>query len=132
MIIRMTLNDNDFTQEIERFAKNLFDRLYWRKDVSFYDNDYNKWYQAHKVQEELQRLLNPNITDSLTDEDKTAIKAKVFLEWWDFVDGLNFKEDTKKYLKKDFECSISYNFKDKWENGEVVYYFTTNQKYITQ
>ena len=132
MIIRMTLNDNDFTQKIERFAKNLFDRLYWAKDVSFYDNDYSKWYQAYKAQEELQKLLNPNITDSLTDEDKIAIKAKVFLEWWDFVDGLNFKEDTKKYLKKDFECSISYDFKDKWENGEVVYYFTTNQKYITQ
>lgn len=132
MIIRMTLNDNDFTQEIERFAKNLFDRLYWAKDASFYDNDYSKWYQVYKAQEELQKLLNPNITDSLTDEDKITIKAKVFLEWWDFVDGLNFKEDTKKYLKKDFECSISYDFKDKWENGEVVYYFTTNQKYITQ
>lgn len=138
MIIRMTLSDNDFTQEIEKFAKNLFDRLYWGKDVSFYDNDYNKWYQAYKVQEELQKLLNPNITDSLTDEDKTTIRAKVFLEWWDFVDGLNFKkystdeERLKKYLKKDFECSIGYDFKDKWENGEVVYYFTTNNKYITQ
>lgn len=138
MIIRMTLEDNDCTQDIEKFAKKLFDRLYWSKDVSFYDNDYTKWYQAYKVQEELQKLLNPNITQSLTDEDKMTIRAKVFLEWFDFVDSLNLKEygedeaRIKEYMRKNFDCSVSYDFKDKWENGEVVYYFTTNQKYITQ
>lgn len=32
MIIRITVNDNDYTADLERFADNLFDRVYWAKD----------------------------------------------------------------------------------------------------
>lgn len=76
--------------------------------------------------------MNPNITSSLTDEDKVVLRAAVFLEWCDYVDKLQNRDGTKEYLKKNFEVSVGFDFTDKWENGEVVYYFTTNQKWISQ
>lgn len=82
------------------------------------------------------RVMNPNITSSLTDEDKVLLREAVFLEWCDYLDSLPVDDEmdaeTKEYLKKNFVVSVSFRFTDKWENGEVVYYFTTNQKWISQ
>lgn len=132
MIIKITVKDNDFTQQLEQFAKELFKRLWLTKDLEYFNGDRLKWLEAFDAQEEIRKLLNPNITEVLTDEDKTVIKAKVFLEWCDFVDKLQKSDHTKKYLKDNFRCSVSFHFIDRWENGEAVYYFTTNQKFVTQ
>lgn len=132
MIFRITVNDNDFTDVLERFANNLFDRIYWWKDKPD-EMDSTEWYEKiYKPKNEIQKLMNPNITSSLTDEDKVVLRAAVFLEWCDYVDNLSNRDDTKEYLKKNFEVSVGFDFTDKWENGEVVYYFTTNQKWISQ
>lgn len=131
MIFRITVNDNDFTDILERFANNLFDRIYWAKDKP--EMDSTEWYEKiYKPKQEIQKLMNPNITSNLTDEDKVVLRAAVFLEWCDYVDNLPNRDDTKEYLKKNFEVSVGFDFTDKWENGEVVYYFTTNQKWISQ
>lgn len=131
MIFRITVNDNDFTDILERFATNLFDRIYWAKDKP--EMDSTEWYEKiYKPEQEIQKLMNPNITSNLTDEDKAVLRAVVFLEWCDYVDNLPNRDDTKEYLKKNFEVSVGFDFTDKWENGEVVYYFTTNQKWISQ
>lgn len=131
MIFRITVNDNDFTDILERFANNLFDRIYWAKDKP--EMDSTEWYEKiYKPKQEIQKLMNPNITSNLTDEDKVVLRAAVFLEWCDYVDNLPNRDDTKEYLKKNFEVSVGFDFTDKWENGEAVYYFTTNQKWISQ
>lgn len=131
MIFRITVNDNDFTDVLEKFANNLFDRIYWAKDKP--EMDSTEWYEKiYKPKQEIQKLMNPNITSNLTDEDKVVLRAAVFLEWCDYVDNLPNRDNTKEYLKKNFEVSVSFDFTDKWENGEVVYYFTTNQKWISQ
>lgn len=132
MIIRITVNDNDYTADLERFADNLFDRVYWAKDKPE-EMDFSEWYEKiYKPKQEVQKLMNPNITSNLTDEDKVVLRAAVFLEWCDYVDGLSESERIKECLKNDFEVSVGFEFTDKWENGEVVYYFTTNQKWISQ
>ena len=131
MIFRITVNDNDFTDVLEKFANNLFDRIYWAKDKP--EMDSTEWYEKiYKPKQEIQKLMNPNITSNLTDEDKVVLRAAVFLEWCDYVDNLPNRDNTKEYLKKNFEVSVGFDFTDKWENGEVVYYFTTNQKWISQ
>ena len=96
-----------------------------------------EWYEKlYKPTQEIQKLMNPNITSSLTKEDKVLLRAAVFLEWCDYLDSLPVDDEmdaeTKEYLKKNFIVSVSFRFTDKWENGEVVYYFTTNQKWISQ
>ena len=132
MIIRITVNDNDYTADLERFADNLFDRVYWAKDIPE-EMDFGEWYEKiYKPKQEVQKLMNPNIASNLTDEDKVVLRAAVFLEWCDYVDGLSESERIKECLKNDFEVSVGFEFTDKWENGEVVYYFTTNQKWISQ
>ena len=131
MIFRITVNDNDFTSILECFADDLFDRIYYAKD----DPEMNstEWYEKiYKPKQEIQKLMNPNITSKLTDEDKVALRATVLLEWCDYIDSLSVLDDTKDYLKNNFKVSVSFDFTDKWENGEVVYYFTTNQKWISQ
>lgn len=135
MIFRITVNDNDFTMVLEKFADNLFDRVYWARDKP--EMGSTEWYEKiYKPKQEVQKLMNPNITSSLTDEDKAVLRAAVFLEWCDYIDSLPVDDEmdteTKDYLIKNFEVAVSFDFTDKWENGEVIYYFTTNQKWISQ
>lgn len=130
MIIRLTVNDNDFTQELEKFADSLFMKMLeidCAEDASLEEK-----LNAHKRWEEVFRLLNPNVTTQLGKEDKIFLKAALVLKWHKFVDTLQKSDHTKKYLKDNFSVSFSFQFKDQWENGEVLYYFTTAQKWLTQ
>ncbi len=136
MIIRITVNDNDFTEVLEKFADNLFNRVYWAKDKPK-EMSSTEWYEKiYKPKQEVQRLMNSNITSSLTKKDRATLCKAVFCEWCDYLDNLpandEMDDETKEYLKKDFVVSVGFSFTDKWENGEAVYYFTTNQKWISQ
>lgn len=129
MIIKLTVKDNDFTMLIEEFCENLFEKL------CFNTRDYDdplELYQAIKATDEIRKIIFDDEPKNLTDEVKTILKAKVFMEWASFIDSTDVKESTKEYLKKEFRCSFSYTFKDRWENGENVYYFTHGQKFLTQ
>ncbi len=130
MIIKMTVTDNDFTQEIERFCKNLISDLLFKtapKEMSTEETS-----EFYIKQNKVLEILNPNITDKLTDEDKATVISAVFKQWYEYVDTHNFSERIKKYLKENFVCNLLQRFTDRWENGESVYYFTTNQKWIVQ
>ena len=134
MIFRITVNDNDFTEVLEKFANNLFDRVYWAKDKPE-EMSSTEWYEKlYKPKQEIQKLMNPNITSSLTKEDKVLLRAAVFLEWCDYLDSLPVDDEmdaeTKEYLKKNFTVSVSFRFTDKWENGEVYYWFQHADSYI--
>lgn len=129
MIIKMTVNDNDFTQNIEKFCNKLIPNLCYKTIPKNISSDYEKVLAFYKAQEKVQRLL---VRSRLTDEDKKTIQYSVFECWWEYVDKQNWSAHTKKYLKEHFKCVVLSRFADRWENGEVVYYFTTNQKWITQ
>lgn len=138
MIIRLTLGDNDHTDKLERFANNLFNKLFWDSRLKM---DYDKLKEQYsrdaildmfREERKIQDILNPNITESLTTEQKGVLKSATILCWNSFVDSLDIEISTKEYLKKNFKVSFSFSFKDKWENGEVVYYFTTAQKWLSQ
>lgn len=129
MIIRITVNDNDFTEILENFADVLFDKLYLGsgKKMDF---------ETSKIIMEIQSIINPNITTNITKEQSVTLRGAVFLAWCDYIDALPttdlMTDHTKDYLKKNFEVSVGYEFTDKDENGEAVYFFTTNQKWISQ
>lgn len=135
MIFRMTVNDNDFTGIVEKFADNFFDRVYWSKHPE--GMSATEWYEKlYKPKERVRELIHLNEASNLTDEDKVILRATVYLEWCDYIDSLptdnEIDSKIKDSLKKDFDVSVGFDFTDKWENGEVVYYFTTNQKWISQ
>lgn len=92
MIIRMTVQDNDFTGVIEDFVEK-----YWFELMS-----------------------------------DTILVEKVYELWNQYLKDLDFSKITKEYLFDNFETSLSCTFTEKWENGEVVYYFNNAHTWLTQ
>ena len=113
MIIRITINDNDFTHRLEnismglmaKVSKNFLDK----KDCDGYMKFYN--------------LANPNITEKLTKEQKKFMIDAVSST----ISTIAKKTETPdhaKYIEDNLKISIVDSYKDKWENGEVLYYFS--------
>ena len=138
MIIRITVNDNDFTEYLEQFASGLNSRLLNLVNLVSEDAPIDEKLNAHIDWDKTFKLLNPNCTNyhNITENDKAFMKQQVNIAWSLFINKHITNEDAEddglKYFLDNFECTVGYDFKDMWENGEVVYYFTTNQKYITQ
>ena len=131
MIIRMTVRDNDFTDILERFANNLLERIYYVPPMPETSNPI-EWYETIvKPQIEIQKISD-NDTPFTSRDDLLLLTVKIKMVWHDFVQTLNRPSETKIYLDKHFEVDIRNKYEDCWENGEVVYYFTNAQKWISQ
>ena len=133
MIIRMTVDDNDFTELLENFADDLR-KLLFDETKYTYQNDNNPEIlrQLIETEETIRQTLWADSIKDVTDEGKTLLKARLHIMWGKYVDSGEQEDRIKDYLKKDFDCSFSFKFEDKWENGEVVYYFTGADKWISQ
>ena len=133
MIVRMTVEDNDFTEMLENFANNLFERLYIESSLvlnEFYTPEV--LHELIETEEIIRKTMWAESMNDVTDEAKTLLKAKLHIIWGKYVDSIEKEDRIKDYLKRDFNCSFGFTFEDKWENGEVVYYFTTAKKWISQ
>ena len=138
MIIRLTVNDNDYSYFLETFAEGLLSRInnlpaHISSDASIEDK-----LQAHKDWERTFDIINPNTTtaDNITEDDKQFMCSRV-KKAFEFYLSKSFSKDmdaehTREYLYSNFECSVGYDFKDMWENGEAVYYFSTANVIICQ
>ena len=119
MIIRATVRDNDYTQYIERFFKQ-----FWRN--CFYILDDNVSIEEIIKHDELRDLLNPNVVEIPNNMQKNIVIK-------------NVKEKLSQYLTKvgvseivdDLNVEIVDCYKNIWENGEVVYYFTAGNVMIS-
>lgn len=138
MIIRLTVNDNDYSTYLERFAEGLLSRLNNLPNILPDDTLVGDKLKAHKDWERTFDLINPNTTtaDNITEEDKQFMcdrvrKAFEFYLSKSFTKAID-AEETREYLALHFECSVGYDFKDMWENGEAVYYFTKANTTISQ
>jgi hypothetical protein len=126
MILRITVSDNDFTQELEEFADDLELFEYTRKKATEMSSDelyayikrldrfrelfYNTMKYTPELAEELCELIKKHwelwVTNSMKDH-----------EWWDDEDKVRIRE----YLIRDFKVKFQKSLTPKWENGEVVY-----------
>ena len=131
MIIRLTVEDNDFTEQIERYMKNFV--LYIREMMPEQDLGENPTFEqvyAWRLRDKkINSIMNPNITSTLTDKDKKYIVQQVKNTFATFCDN-HFDEDTAEYLKKKLDVRVLSRMEDKWENGEVLYWFQHADKYI--
>lgn len=125
MIIRATFNDNDYTDILtEYFDRFIFDHYYYGLD----DIKDLKEYKDKRIQAE--ELIEKAVyePEKMTEEEK-----KVFIDR--VVDSIKVTV-TKYYgghlkdLVNKIDVKIVSNVEDKWENGEVVYYFLNIQKYL--
>lgn len=122
MIIRTTFNDNDYTDVLtEYWDEFMFNHYYLGLD----DIEDLKEYKDKRIQaEELleKAVYKPN---EMTEEELQLFKERI-------IDSIKVLV-TKYYgghlrdLVKKIQVDIVPNIEDKWENGEVVYYFLSKQ-----
>jgi hypothetical protein len=123
MILRITVNDNDFTEYLEQFAEDieLFD--YTRKLTT--DNmSIDALYEHIKSKERFRELFYN--TEKYTPEFAKELCDMIRKYWEIWVTScLKLEEwqddDTREYLIKEFKVKFQKSLTPKWENGEVVY-----------
>ena len=124
MIIRATFNDNDFTDSLERFFDNIAARLMALADKKRED--------ARERYDEFLRLENLVFAEEILEESRDEVVSVIrdaillFLK-----ERRGIGDDMLSYLKDNLEVSIIGSVEDKWENGEVVYWFRNADKWIT-
>lgn len=117
MIIRMTVKDNDYTDDINQFSHNLFCK-FLDEEVSFDEI------------RALQRAFRSNADDKPVKEDIELLHKYVKIAFERYIS--NIKPEVATYLIRKFEVSTTSGMVDKWENGEVAYYFTSSDACIIQ
>jgi hypothetical protein len=130
MILRITVEDNDFTEELEQFAKDpegaayllkackpentsltqdeklaLFNRADRFRYLFYYVDKYTPEFAAELCEMVKQNWAN-YVNHIMADH-----------EWWDEDDKVRIR----KYLIRDFKVKFQKSLTPKSENGEVVY-----------
>ena len=99
MIIRMTVEDNDYTKMLEKFADNLFERLYIESSLvlnELYDPE--TLHRLIEIEETIRKTMWAESMDDITDEAKTLLKAKLVIIWGKYVDSVEKEDRIKEYL----------------------------------
>ena len=127
MILRITVGDNDFTEELEQFASDIELFEYTRK-LSIDNWSSDAMYEYIKSKDRFRELFynTEKYTPELTEELCEFVRKHWELwvnncmknhDWWDEAEA----ERIKDYLIRDFRVKFQKSLTPKWENGEVVY-----------
>lgn len=149
MLIRMTLKDNDFTELLETFSNDLIRKLLSfplsaekEKEIkeksnridSLNEEDSQELYAFYlknfNYTTEMNNILNPNLCEKPNQEQEKVVLESVREHFKYYLESCLLEEDTKNCISSSFEVNISHSYEDRWENGEVVYYSSTNNKYL--
>lgn len=125
MIIRVTVNDNDYYFDIMNFMRSMWN---FRENKSL---SVAEQIDAHNRHFDIISLINPNNSKALTEEDKNSIITYLKEQFIKYANS-NIKEDDRKYLIESLEIKILKTFTDKWENGEAFYWLQHSNKIINQ
>lgn len=130
MILRITVGDNDFTEELEQFANDPEGSAYLLKACKLdnkeltQDEKFELFKRAHRFRDLFY------MTEKYTPELAKELCDMLRQNWENFVnytmcDHDHWDEDDKvrirKYLIRDFKVKFQKSLTPKAENGEVVY-----------
>lgn len=110
MIIRITISDNDFTEILTRLSTNLVNKALRQFEIQ---QDYDGWRKFFDI-------INPNVTEKPTKEQKEFVVDAILKT----LKNIAGNTDTGEYIKDNLKVTVVEIYKDRWENGEVLYYFT--------
>lgn len=118
MILRLTFNDNDFTELLQKFITNgylSYSRMRFFVKESMPDklkefDDYFNEKAFHKISNTGRKFYE-------------SLVKSLFIE---FIKDKSYDSDTINYLINELKISITNQYRNKWENGEVVYYMVYN------
>ena len=129
MIIRLSINDNDYTEELEKFAlslNNLLRFIEWPKDASLEEAE-----KIIEQKEKIDQILSPVSTKKYpTFSELKWLEDLINNKWKEYVKTWCRQE--VELLKDDLEIDCQFYFVESNENGEAVYYFTKTGRFITQ
>lgn len=127
MIIRVTVNDNDFYYSLMGFMKCMWG---FREDKTL---SVEERIEAHRKHFDISALVNPNNDKKLTETEKASIIAYLKEQFEKYVNEHPYiKKDSKDYLIRNIEIKILKTFTDKWENGEAFYWFQHSNTIVNQ
>lgn len=131
MIIKATFNDNDFTQVLEQFFEQplFLGMLYclnkWKDNTN--DEILKKYLDTHTEIENYLHIIQDEKQFTEIKRFRFIIILRDSIKDW-LKD--NYAEDYE-YLSKELHIEMVSTITDRWQNGEVVYYFPTADKFIT-
>lgn len=141
MIIRLTLSDNDHTQCLEEFCEGLRNRMFNCEFFPDFNRPERENYDSGKAyanalveyldkerayDKERYRLMDADARYKKGTKDYNTICAEVLRLWKIFA-------AKDEWLARQTPLvSIQHSLEEGWENGEVVYYFTPYDKFITK
>lgn len=130
MIIRITVGDNDFTPELEQFAKDIEGSAYLLKACKR-ENNQLTLYEKLALFKDAERFRDLfYMTDKYTPELAAELCIRVKQNWENFVNYIMCDHDwwdeadakrVREYLIRDFKVKFQKSLTPKDENGEVVY-----------
>lgn len=130
MILRITVGDNDFTQELEQFANDPEGSAYLLKVCKLENKELtqDEKIELFKRADRFRDLFY--MTDKYTPELAKELCDMVRQNWENFVNYIMCDHDywdeadakrIREYLIRDFKVKFQKSLTPKWENGEVVY-----------
>ena len=115
MIIKLTFNNNDFTPLLETYTSKIFDIGY-----------YNSINEYSEFKRNIYKYENDNLSEKEKQKLKKLIENQLIINCRKYISSHKKSE----YLIKSLEIKIVETITDKWQNNEVVYYITSNMKYL--
>lgn len=144
MIIRLTVNDSDFTQTLVKYLNNkvfnltldLMDKVNAaeekleenRKDEKLLSKYKNAAAKFSEAESKLKEIFGVNASGQLTTEEKEFLKDRLITSFDYYCKRYNKPESLIGQLK----VKITDTLTDKDENGEVMYWLQTSNVIVIQ
>lgn len=128
MIIRMSVEDNDYFYVLTTFIKHVFQSSMGSR----LSDTMQEYIQMDIEFENLMKLLGPNVDKTLNTTEKAFIINYINQRFKKFVKKTVSLVDDHDRLIRDFDVQILESFTDKWENGEAFYWFQHSRVVINQ
>lgn len=140
MIIRIDFKDNDYQELVENYLKKFNRNILYDLSVQL-DNEERVTLTCIKVYENAQEksnwILNPNIDYKMAADDYDWLRERIKASLKEYLlRNPRLDELSKEYIEKSFIKGIDITFPkafyDKWENGEVGYWFSHSGTVVIQ
>lgn len=118
MIIKITLNDNDFGFLMESFARKIILDPYYISEKTASLEEFHQFFLDCK---RYRKCINLE-SGEYSEEDCRFVEDMVRKHFLQYISN----NDSFDYLSEHFEITVVESITDQWKNGEVYYIFPTS------
>lgn len=134
MIISITVNDNDFTSTLEEFILSKIQLGDKFKDSlaegNFKEEEKEEMLDTFKMDRKIATLKTE--PSNISGIGQLKLVEDYYKRLFKYYVEKYVAKSNKDYLLKNVDIKTSFTYEDKWENGEVVYYFVKTKMVFSQ